>query len=577
MSSRAGRPFGMLKLETIRLRLTAALAVALLPVLVLGGLQSAAAYQSEADHQRSELAAAAERAAVTTRARLESAVVVLQTLRSDTVGLYCAPRLERLVDRLAGFDSILRFDAAGRVVCASRAVTTSAAARPWFRRLAGGESLTLQRADSPGNPALLAAVRAERVDGGFDGAIVAVLPLETMRKSIPPDTLGRGAEAAIVDREGHVLTSTDPRAFTNLPAPLFAPHAPKVMDGHGSDELGRRRVFATAPLMADGPRVVLSTASQGAFTWALLNPVATLILPLLAWGAALGAVLIVSDQVMVRWLTYLERIASIYAKGRFSVRPVQARNAPVEIRALAKTLDEMASAIEQRDSRLRESLGHKDALLREIHHRVKNNLQVISSLLNMQQRSLTDPAARAAMSDTRQRITALALIYRALYQSPDLRRVDVRQFLEELVSQLVSSEVGRGGAGVRTELEADPLVIDPDKLAPLALWAVEAVTNAQKHAFNGRGGRLRIGFTVSPETCLLEVEDDGPGADPDSLGQGVGTTLMSAFARQLRGQAEVERGANGGLLARLRFPTPFVAAGPDPLASKAEPAAQGSV
>src|SRR5262249_45387205 len=206
--------------------------------------------------------------------------------------------------------------------------------------------------------------------------------------------------------------------------------------------------------------------------------------------------LVVTERVVIRWLGYLERIAAIYAKGRFSVRPVQARNAPLEIRNLAMTLDQMADAIDARDASLRDSLAHKDALMREIHHRVKNNLQVISSLLNMQQRSLTDPAARAAMSDTRQRITALALIYRALYQSPDLRRVDVRQFLEELIAQLVASEVGRGPPLVRTELEADPLVIDPDKLAPLALWAVEAITNAQKHAFAQRGGTLRVRFKV---------------------------------------------------------------------------------
>ena len=105
--------------------------------------------------------------------------------------------------------------------------------------------------------------------------------------------------------------------------------------------------------------------------------------------------------------------------------------------------------------------------MREIHHRVKNNLQVITSLLNMQQRALTDPAARIAMAETRQRVNALALIYRALYQSPDLRWVDVRQFLEELIGQLSSGDSGRPTT-IRTKLEADNLEIDPDKLAPLA-------------------------------------------------------------------------------------------------------------
>jgi two-component sensor histidine kinase len=186
---------------------------------------------------------------------------------------------------------------------------------------------------------------------------------------------------------------------------------------------------------------------------------------------------------------------------------------------------------------------------------VKNNLQVITSLLNMQQRALADPAARAAMSDARQRINALALIYRALYQGPDLRRVDVRQFLEELVGQLSAGEGGRP-APIRTELQADDLEIDPDKLAPLALFAVEAISNARKHAFGPEGGLIRVRFGVGPEEVVLEIVDNG-GGDAEALPTaGVGRTLMSAFARQLRGAAEVESGPERGVCVRLTFPRP---------------------
>src|SRR5690606_42085270 len=135
---------------------------------------------------------------------------------------------------------------------------------------------------------------------------------------------------------------------------------------------------------------------------------------------------------VIHWIAYLQRIANLYARGRLTVRPVQAERMPPEIRELAETLEAMADAIVGRDASLRDSLAQKDALMREIHHRVKNNLQVISSLLNMQQRALTDPSARAAMSDTRQRITAISLIYRALYEVPDRKRVDLRPILEEV-------------------------------------------------------------------------------------------------------------------------------------------------
>nr|WP_222934525.1 sensor histidine kinase [Caulobacter sp. 17J80-11] len=545
--------------------MAAALAAALLPILALSVLQSATAFRREAEHQRTDLALGAERAAATARARLESAVVMLETLRPESVGLYCVPRLRNLVDRLQGYEALVRFSATGRVVCASGSVPFESAAvgGDWFDRLKAGERMVVTRAP-PGvfsqQAAVLTAVRAERPLGAFDGAFVAVIPLSSLRPTAAERALPNGAEVAVTDDRGRLLTSTDPRAFGNLETG-WTRKALKEGSAlfHAKDAEGRNRVFAGAPLAGQDVFVLLSAPTQGLLSWARLNPIMTLIMPLFAWGLALVAVLSVTERVVIRWLGYLERIASIYAKGRYSVRPLQARNAPWEIRNLATTLDQMAEAIDARDVALRDNLAHKDALMREIHHRVKNNLQVISSLLNMQQRALTDPGARAAMSDTRQRITALALIYRALYLSPDLKRVDVRLFLEELIAQLVAGDAPRGPL-VRTELEADALVIDPDKLAPLALWAVEAITNAQKHAFAGRGGTLRVRFKVDGAESRLEVEDDGPGAGEDAVGQGVGRTLMNAFARQLRGRVEIGPALGHGVVARLVFPTPEAAA-----------------
>lgn len=567
------RPFGSRparwrRLQTIRFRLAAALAVALLPVLALSILQAAQTYRREAEYQRRDLVRSAQISAGTARARIDSAVVMLETLRPESVGLYCEQRLQRLAQRTEGFSALLRYSRTGRLVCASHPTTFTRLndSTTWFTRLRGGEAVAVGRAPAGvfgPRPTLLTAVRAEQPQGVFDGVFVAALDLDSLRPAARDPALPAAAEVAIVDATGALLTATDVGAFRGVPRNWTAlPAARRSSLFYGKDALGRNRVYAGAPLVGQDVYVLLAAPTQEVFSWARVNPMAALVTPLLAWLLALAAVMVVSERVVIRWLGYLDRIAGIYAKGRFTVRPVQARNAPLEIRALAHTLDQMADAIDARDLRLRESLAHKDALMREIHHRVKNNLQVISSLLNMQQRSLTDPAARAAMSDTRQRITALALIYRALYQSPDLRRADVRQFLEELIAQLISGEVGRGPL-VRTELDVDDLIIDPDKLAPLALWAVEAITNAQKHAFDGRGGSLRVRFKVGKEWTTLEVEDDGPGPDESSeSAKGVGRTLMTAFARQLRGTSEITTGAAGGMVATLHFPTPEPAEAP---------------
>ena len=445
-----------------------------------------------------------------------------------------------MTTRIPGYLNLIRFDRQGRVVCAAGGVPADLgrAERAWFRHLSSGGQIAITR--DPGSayaqePAVLTAARATAVDGAFDGAFAAVIALSSLQPQVNDPSLPKGAEVGLVEKTGGYITVTDAGAFPRLPADWRAKvEARGTLVWYGRDGKGRRRVYSAAPVVGDEVYVVLSAQSPGILSWARLNPLTGIAFPLLTFFLALIAVSVVTDRVVVRWIAYLQRIASLYARGRLSVRPVQAEQMPPEIRELAETLEDMADAIVARDASLRDNLAQKDSLMREIHHRVKNNLQVISSLLNMQQRALVDPAARSAMSDTRQRITALALIYRALYQGPDLKRVDLRPFLEELTAQLVNGELSHGLA-VRTELKVDPLVIDPDRLAPLALFAVEAITNAQKHAFAQRGGTLRLTFTVRGDEAELVISDDGAAPETALTSSGVGRTLMTAFARQLRG------------------------------------------
>ncbi len=547
-------------MSTIRLRLTAALAAALLPVLMLGAVQSAIAFNREGETLRQDLGFAAQRSAASARARMESADILLQTLAPGSVGFQCAQRLAQVIDRIPGYENLVRFDRMGRVACAAGDVPNNPqrSQLPWFRRLAAGEQLAVagdMGVPYADTPSVLAAVRAERPDGTFDGAFGAVIALSSLEPT-STDPTGVPSEVALADASGAYISFTDADAFTALPGDW---QERARTDGsyvwYARDARGVQRVFSVAPLVSDAVFVVLSASSPGLLSWARLNPLTGVIFPLLTFALALVAVFVATDRVVLHWIAYLQRIANLYARGRLSVRPVQAERMPPEIRELAETLEDMADAIVGRDASLRDSLAQKDALMREIHHRVKNNLQVISSLLNMQQRALADPAARAAMSDTRQRITALALIYRALYQGPDLKRVDLRPFLEELTAQLIAGEMLHG-APVRTELKVDALVIDPDRLAPLALFEVEAITNAQKHAFASRGGVLTVTFEVHGEEAALEISDDGEASDTALEASGVGRTLMTAFARQLRGKAEIVRNAKGGITARLLFPTP---------------------
>ncbi|HEY5105404.1 MAG TPA: sensor histidine kinase [Caulobacteraceae bacterium] len=549
---------------TIRVRLGAALAFALVPVLLLSVVQSVLSFQREARDQRMDLEAAAQRSAATAKVRMEGARVLLETLAPDSVGFQCAPRLAEVRDRIPGYANLIRFDSIGRVACAAANVPADASrrSRPWFYALAHGAAITV--ASDPGaaysnEPGLLASVRAQTAGGAFDGALSAVVTLASLRPDKSDRSLPNGAEIALADGQGRWLSTTEWGVFpASLAGRLTGPARSGSALWFGDDRNGALRVYCSAPLIDESIYVVLSAPSRGLVAWAWLNPLSNLALPLIAFVLSLVAVLLAAEHGVVRWIAYLQRIAAIYGRGRFSVHPIKARSAPPEIRDLAETLDAMAQTIAARDAELTQSIAQKDSLMREIHHRVKNNLQVISSLLNMQQRALTDPAARAAMSDTRQRIAALALIYRALYQGADLKRVDLRDFLEDLIAQLVTGEPGRGGP-IRTELAVDTLIIDPDRLAPLALFAVEAITNAKKHGLGETGGTLKLSFLVHGAEAELIISDTGQRGAAPEVGAGVGRTLMTAFARQLRGEVAFCANAEGGLTARLVFPTPDVA------------------
>jgi two-component sensor histidine kinase len=551
----------------IRVRLALALVLALAPVLIISAVQSIIAARRDATEHRVELASAAERTAATAHGKIAAAEVLLQTLSTGSLGAQCAPRLVEIRKSIPGYDNLIQFDAGGGVACSAVGVPADPdrRSRPWFAALASGQPVTQTSqagAAYASHPAVLVSARTLDQAGRFNGALTAVMDVASLKPQMLERLLPDRSQVAITDQRGRFLSASVGGAFpSDVGEHLVGPGDQATLVWQGVDRAGQARVFSSAPLVDKEVYVVLSTPTQGVLSWAVANPLSGFVLPALAFFLPLLAVGFVAERGVVRWIAYLTRFAAIYARGRYSVHPTRAVTAPPEIRQLAETMDAMAQTIAARDAAVRQVLVQKDDLLREIHHRVKNNLQVISSLLNLQERALDDPAARAVMSDTRQRISALALIYRALYQGPDLRRVELRDFLDELIAQTVMSESVRG-APIRTELDIEPLEIDADRLAPLALFAVEAITNAKKHGLDQDGGVLDVTFHVRGEMAELCISDTGvPGSGPAKVGEGVGRTLMTAFARQLRGEVQFRAKEGGGLTTRLTFPTPSVRAG----------------
>ncbi len=202
---------------------------------------------------------------------------------------------------------------------------------------------------------------------------------------------------------------------------------------------------------------------------------------------------------------------------------------------LAAQKEVFEAAVRERTSELEEALAAQDTLLHEVDHRVKNNLQMISSLIVMQSRTIDDPKIKASLRAMLERIEALSTVHRRLYQSKDVSRFDVGDFVRDLVTDLLAAS---GRSAVTAGFDLDAIVISAEKATPVALMLNELVTNALKHAYgdidNGAlSGRLDIKLKKTDRGFSMEVADDGLGMPPSGESATFGMRLIKSLARQL--------------------------------------------
>ncbi|MBE2215164.1 MAG: PAS domain S-box protein [Opitutaceae bacterium] len=215
------------------------------------------------------------------------------------------------------------------------------------------------------------------------------------------------------------------------------------------------------------------------------------------------------------------------------------------------------SHLKESEERLRASLMEKEVLLKEVYHRVKNNLQIISALLRMQARRVSDSVALEALENSISRVMAMSMVHEKLYQAQNLVSIDFFSFAENLVGFLNQLTVG-SRAPVVIDVTGVPLALSIDQAIPLGLVLNELVTNSLKYAFpEGRAGRIDIAIAADPgDTARVMVSDDGVGlpedTDIEGRGGGLGFRIVRMLVEQLQGTLTLEN--RGGLRATVRVP-----------------------
>ena len=271
---------------------------------------------------------------------------------------------------------------------------------------------------------------------------------------------------------------------------------------------------------------------------------------ILAWLVAYFCVWIATDKLVFSHLRKIKTASDRFSEGDLGVRIGHMPSAPPRIESLGHAFDNMAENISERETRLLDNLAEKETLLREIHHRVKNNLQIIISLLNMQERKLTDQAGLDAIHETRSRINAISLVHRGLYEGDDLRVIDMPIFLSRLIDELKTGLIAKD-QDIAVKLEIAPLKLEADTAIPVALFIVEALTNSVKHGCKA-GGNIRVSLETANDQSVVSVQDDGVGSATPHV-KGTGAKLMQGFARQLSGTFSTESSEHG-YSTQLSFP-----------------------
>ncbi len=346
---------------------------------------------------------------------------------------------------------------------------------------------------------------------------------------------------------------------------------------------GERRVFSVVPVV---PGLVYALGSWNRADSGIAGIDITrrtaLLLPLILWASSLTVAYFAVYRLVLRHIRELRGQMRRFAIGDRSAPPPVLTDAPAEIEDMSQTFHNMARILIRDEEAMETSVNEKTVLLKEVHHRVKNNLQLIASIINMQIRVIDHDDAKRVLRSVQDRVASLATIYRNLYQAEHLDSVEADRLIRDIINQMANASVGPG-AGLRIDTGLEPLVLMPDQAVPLTLLATEAFTNALKYSGASDPGAqpwVRVSLRGDgPGMAVLEVENSVAAAT-EAEGTGLGSQLIEAFATQLGGSAEQEMSGDRFLL-RLRFKVEKVTKRADPggpprvvLTSAARPGSQ---
>jgi two-component sensor histidine kinase len=545
------------------LQLAGAAILALLPVLAAIIYQANAHRAAVLQIGEQLLAQASGAIAVESQATLQAAEETLRFIvdlpavqESDWAACQATVvGLHRAMERVAFIGVV---DAAGDLVCPSLPSSpgASVADRPWFQNVRASLVFTVGEyavGRTSGRPSIHLSYPVIR-DGQFAGAANIALDVEWLARRLTIHVPSGELVSFILDSAGRVVAKNVPggpalgAVVDLLPDDRAGPISDTRIRTTALD--GVERMVALQPLI-DAPGGSLWSA-VGIEQAALLGPANNaLVSALLVVGLSIvlaGAVLFLClARLVLLPVKSLDDAARSLKQGVSPdiPEPWTTRN---EMGALMASFADMANQIAEREQD-RVELDRRQALLREVSHRVKNHLASLASMIQLERRNVA-PESRQYLQAMHQRIMATAELYDLLAQRPSAADVSLSAYVERVCSQLMQV-VGRDGIALHVVANGD-VSLCPERAMAIGLYLNEVVTNSLKHAFPAGIGRIDVDLDASGPEVELRISDDGVGLGADAELGGLGMTIIRSMASQVKGRLVIEH--DGGTMFSLSFP-----------------------
>lgn len=336
---------------------------------------------------------------------------------------------------------------------------------------------------------------------------------------------------------------------------------------------GEPRDFAVAPIVEDAVLVLGSWAPRrNGLVLSIYAEALALYFPFAIWIIAILVAYVGVHRLVIRHIRRLRSWMRLYARGEIDFASARLDNPPLELEEVADAFRAMTERLSEQDRHRQEDLEEKTVLLREVHHRVKNNLQLISSMMNIQIRATDNPVAKHLLRRIQDRVMALSAIHRYLYMARKLSMVRADTLLEDIIQQQVAvGTLEETGHRIRVCTRLDPIEVTPDQSVPLSLLVAEAAVNAVKHSGVDQSFEnpwIDIALTqTEPGIVALSVVNSRPGTEAETEDgmrdrTGLGSRLIQTFASQLNGSIEIDEAPDRYEL-HVTFPLAWHASDPD--------------